>query len=150
MISQCHQPHKEKLEVKKEVEKEVKKQKSQETKWIRLEAGRTSSRDSDISVSFSKRKENGSIATVIRIGSDILEKMQWKIGDKIDIFHDEYSIYNWMICKANSGYTLHAEQGRMKFLKFGFTWRLPGETYLGLKRVKFECKKDKIELTVPV
>lgn len=132
------------------MKKVIEKKKPIETKWVKIDIGRAVSRTNDISVSFSNKKSNGTFSCVVRMGSDILEKMNWVIGDKLDIFHDEYSIYNWMICKAKNGYALHKEQERSAFLKICFTWRKEGVTFHGLRKAEFECKNDQIELTVPV
>ncbi len=132
--------------MKKEITKEI----HIERKWVKVESGRSFSRDKDLTISFGKIKPNGSCPCVIRIGNVILEKMGWKIGDKIDIFHDEHYSYEWMISKSSTGYSLHSEQGKCHYLKIGFTWKKDGIPYYGLKEAKFKCKKDQIELTVPV
>lgn len=70
-------------------------------------------------------KQNGSKGwkASLRIGSDILKKMKWKEGDRLDIFFNPQDKYHWMICKSTSGFTLGRPNKQCNYLRIETSWR---------------------------
>lgn len=81
-----------------------------EIEWIKVEpmrGGGLGALASDaVSVGFtniSREKPDLINRVVIRLGSSIIEELNWKVGDKIVVMNDKHNLMNFLLVKTETG-----------------------------------------------
>lgn len=119
-------------------------------KWTLLESSRKAITKDEVSVAFTNNA-NGSKTTVVRIGASILEKLDWKMGDKIGLFYDENEIYHWRLAKMQQGNLLQKEATNVAdYMRIQYTWKNEGINFTKNKIVAHTIHKDSITFRVPL
>jgi hypothetical protein len=127
------------------------------TKWVGIQTRGTSNKlaDDAVSIHFTykevtskKDNENGDSDWVrLRFGKDVLEKLDWKAGDRIFISNDPDDHFTFLLFKveSNSGFRLGIDTGATAG-RIHFAWR---KNYVPVKvanaqLVEYEIHKGKI------
>lgn len=98
--------------------------------------------DDGIAIGFNSKhgKESTNINNVtVRLGSDVMEQMEWKAGDKLILLTDNKNRFNFMIVKPNqpTGYCVQKDNPGNHF-RVNFTW-----TYKDQPLSRKECRPVK-------
>ncbi|HMG15914.1 MAG TPA: hypothetical protein VK590_10740 [Saprospiraceae bacterium] len=79
----------------------------EKVQWLNLTAKSSSSSLSDnaVSVSFSSKlgKPGAGIYVYIKFGKEVVEKMKWKVGDKIVVMNDPDDFMSFLLVKCETG-----------------------------------------------
>lgn len=121
--------------------------KETEKKWILVNTKMSSIDQNYVSVAFSEIERKKGRYAYIKIGNEVLEKMGWKIGETISVFHEEDDIYSWMVCKTERGRKLSANS-KSKSALVSLIWNKPAIPFNAATQVNFKTYKDKIILEV--
>jgi hypothetical protein len=83
----------------------------------------------EISVRFAKNKKFLAHANRVYVsfGVNVIKKLKWKLGDKINVFFHPDDIFSIMLTKSTSGdgRTLHAQNKSSRMVSIIFTWSNP-------------------------
>jgi len=96
--------------------------------WMMIEPGRGSTRlpDDSVTIGFCQSKKNDPTINEVRVrfGKEVLEKLNWKSGDKVCVFNDPDDLLTFMLVKSDSGvgYTVAQETGSPSS-RVHFRWR---------------------------
>jgi hypothetical protein len=76
------------------------------TEWIESNTKHTGSRTApdSVTISFSKISRNKKgISVVIKLGTEVMDHLEWKINDKITVLNHKDDMLKFMLVKRNKG-----------------------------------------------
>lgn len=122
-----------------------------EPKWVQVMT-RQSFGDDEVTVAFAQSA--GKMQAIIRLGKNVMDDLNCKIGDRVSLFYDENEVYHWRIAPTSNGNKIHTEGTQDKKIPYThgrvtFSWKKQGIKFRSKKIVDHIMHGDSITFRVP-